>query len=400
MKSRFILQSGWLLLLAVFTGTASAAVVAQLDGPTEYGPGTPMVVLPSATVGDEGYVELEFKADSLDNSCIWYLADAFGGTGAGGEYRLYLWDGAINAKLWNTGGYAASAEIPFSDTTSWHSLSMAWKEGEETLVTLDGATTNVTNTHVLADFTSGEGQHVLGGYPSGGSGSALFNGSVRDMKLCDTYEESTSVVAQHAGPTSFSTNPMQPLSEATIGDEGTVELEFKADSTANSCIWYLADAYGGTSTGGEYRLYFWEGSLVGTLWNSGSYAANINIPFEDTTEWHSLSMTWKEGEETQLTLDGVTTAVTNDSSLMDFTSGEGQHVLGGYPSGGAGSNLFDGATRKGDPSGDGFVGGDDLDIVRANWGQGTPPSPTAVPEPTTLVLLLGGWFGLLAARLR
>jgi len=42
-----------------------------------------------------------------------------------------------------------------------------------------------------------------------------------------------------------------------------------------------------------------------------------------------------------------------------------------------GQNVTAGDLLAGDPSGDGFVGGDDLDIVRANWGQGTPPMPVA-----------------------
>ena len=60
-----------------------------------------------------------------------------------------------------------------------------------------------------------------------------------------------------------------------------------------------------------------------------------------------------------------------------------------------GQQVTQGCLTCGDPSGDGFVGGDDLDIVRGNWGQGTPPAPTAIPEPGTTVLLLGAvvaWF--------
>ena len=52
---------------------------------------------------------------------------------------------------------------------------------------------------------------------------------------------------------------------------------------------------------------------------------------------------------------------------------------------------------SGDPSYDGLVGSADLDIIRANWGQGTPPTPTAVPEPGMLVLLVTACAGLLAA---
>ena len=52
----------------------------------------------------------------------------------------------------------------------------------------------------------------------------------------------------------------------------------------------------------------------------------------------------------------------------------------------------------GDPSGDGFVGGEDLDFVRANWGQGIPPVPGAqanVPEPGILTCVMAGALGLI-----
>lgn len=55
-----------------------------------------------------------------------------------------------------------------------------------------------------------------------------------------------------------------------------------------------------------------------------------------------------------------------------------------------GQTVTLGDLLSGDPSKDGFVGGDDLDIVRANWGQGTPPTPTSVPEPSTILVLLTG----------
>jgi len=61
-----------------------------------------------------------------------------------------------------------------------------------------------------------------------------------------------------------------------------------------------------------------------------------------------------------------------------------------------GQNVTPGDLLQGDPSGDGFVGGDDLDIVRGNWGTGTPPAAGAVPEPSMLAGLVGlclaGWL--------
>ena len=55
-----------------------------------------------------------------------------------------------------------------------------------------------------------------------------------------------------------------------------------------------------------------------------------------------------------------------------------------------------GGASQGDPSSDGVVGGDDLDIVRANWG--ATAAASAVPEPGTLALLLLGAGFLMLRR--
>ena len=65
-----------------------------------------------------------------------------------------------------------------------------------------------------------------------------------------------------------------------------------------------------------------------------------------------------------------------------------------------GQTVEQGNLLQGDPSNDGFVGGDDLDIVRANWGQGTPPAPSSVPEPSLPVFVLSGLLATMARRRR
>ena len=58
-----------------------------------------------------------------------------------------------------------------------------------------------------------------------------------------------------------------------------------------------------------------------------------------------------------------------------------------------GQSVTAGDLLHGDCSGDGFVGGDDLDAVRGDWGKSGPtgPPPSHTPEPSTLIIwsLLG-----------
>ena len=67
-----------------------------------------------------------------------------------------------------------------------------------------------------------------------------------------------------------------------------------------------------------------------------------------------------------------------------------------------GEGVDPGCAVCGDPSGDGVVGGPDLDIIRANWGMRTSPTVMAVPEPACLgivgVLSLGLGFASRAGR--
>jgi len=54
-----------------------------------------------------------------------------------------------------------------------------------------------------------------------------------------------------------------------------------------------------------------------------------------------------------------------------------------------GQTVTAGDLLQGDASGDGFVGGDDLDIIRSNWGQGTPPAASVIEPATSTLLLMG-----------
>ena len=171
--------------------------VARLNGPTKFGES--LVTLPQVTVGDEGAVEFEFKANAINGS-MWYLADVFGGNK--GEYRIQLAADQLQAILWSSGKYVVQWTTPFTDTTQWHRVRIAWKEGAETQVTLDGTTIHIPNDGTLVDFTSGPGIHTLGGYPSNQL-PFRYDGQIRDLKLFDTYAGSQNPVAGYAGPTEF-----------------------------------------------------------------------------------------------------------------------------------------------------------------------------------------------------
>ena len=62
-----------------------------------------------------------------------------------------------------------------------------------------------------------------------------------------------------------------------------------------------------------------------------------------------------------------------------------------------GQTVIAGDRFQGDASGDGLVDSDDLDIIRANWGAGLQEG-TAVPEPSSVVLLVGSAVAIFFRR--
>jgi len=93
---------------------------------------------------------------------------------------------------------------------------------------------------------------------------------------------------------------------------------------------------------------------------------------------------------------GSVPSLEGDLSGDGFVGGDDLDIVRSF----WGQSVTEGDLLQGDASGDGFVGGDDLDIVRANWGQGTPPAPASVPVPSTAVLLMAGAFFLTAHGIR
>ena len=106
-------------------------------------------------------MDLRFKADNTTGpGTLWWMVDANDNRG---EYRLVLEGNTIRAFLGDGVGYQVNWTLPFAftDTANWHTLGMAWKQGQDTLITFDGTTYNVANAFALNAFTSND--NVLGG---------------------------------------------------------------------------------------------------------------------------------------------------------------------------------------------------------------------------------------------
>ena len=91
-------------------------------------------------------------------------------------------------------------------------------------------------------------------------------------------------------------------------------------------------------------------------------------------------------------LQSVTNGEPGDLNDDGFVSGDDLDIVRSF----WGQSVTPGSKLHGDPSGDGLVGGDDLDEVRAHWGEGTTPPNAEVPEPSTFILLTMGTLALLA----
>ena len=116
----------------------------------------------------------------------------------------------------------------------------------------------------------------------------------------------------------------------------------------------------------------------------------------DEISIHDTALTLSELQANYDALASGEEPIPGDLNDDGFVGGDDLDIVRSF----WGQNVTPGDLLSGDPSEDGFVGGDDLDIVRANWGTGTPPAPSAVPEPASWCLLLAGALGLLWRRKR
>ena len=162
------------------------------------GNGSGIVKLPDVSVAQEGTVYLEFKLDSIPYSSG-YLWQAFGDefevscsiNESGDElhfnaYNAELIPGVAPARVFG-------ALTPFTDTTSWHSLYLAWKANEWIIMALDGADVHPDG-HLnppsipfggSKDPSTATGAHVIG---TNASVAAFhIDGQIRNVLVSDAY---------------------------------------------------------------------------------------------------------------------------------------------------------------------------------------------------------------------
>jgi hypothetical protein len=197
---------------------------------------------------------------------------------------------------------------------------------------------------------------------------------------------SADIVAQYAGPHTFDRAVVAPVlldnQAIDVGAEGTIHLTFQAAGMPADVpckLWYLGNPNASSQTG-EMQLQVGKGStgngggITAMIWESGYVLNWPGVAISDMTVPHTVSFSWKNGSDSLLTVDGVTTHFGNAKALSSFTSD---------------TNAI-GAALDG-PAHDGFAG-TVRDVVVYN--EYNVPLPT--PEPSMLVLMSCGMCGLLA----
>jgi hypothetical protein len=201
MKTRsLVLLIAVAAVLAASAGSVSAAYVATFAGPKDFNGSSDYQVLNDVSVGLEGSVSMEFKlADNTATGIqqLWFAVDSTATDTA--EYSVAV-DGygtydvggtqtATNRlafTMWNNaGGYIVKWKGYVADN-DWHKITATWKDGFDTLVTLDGgAAESVVNGGGLIPFTTTPGNNSLGA--CWGNTIRFFGGTIQNFAIGDTY---------------------------------------------------------------------------------------------------------------------------------------------------------------------------------------------------------------------
>jgi len=177
-------------------------------------------------------------------------------------------------------------------------------------------------------------------------------------------------------------NDLTVVSEVDFKDGNWHHLAVTYDEGANSRVLYVdGTAIGTDAPASGHDMAPINFSVGGTRVNrNGGGTVQSFVGLLDDVQVHDAALS-----ETEIAdLASIQQSLPGDLNDDGFVGGDDLDIVRGF----WGQNVTAGDLESGDPSGDGFVGGDDLDIVRANWGEGTPPTPSAVPEPSMFAGLI------------
>lgn len=142
------------------------------------------VVAPSS-FALQGTVELEYRTDEK-NGCLWSLTDE----NHDAEYMIALRNGAIVASFWfRDRGYVFNQALtPGAGVNGWHSVRLSWRQGSNTLFTVDGLVRSVANSTPLQTFAIDERYHQFGDNNYQFHRPFPFFGVMHNVVVRDTYK--------------------------------------------------------------------------------------------------------------------------------------------------------------------------------------------------------------------
>ena len=134
---------------------------------------------------------------------IWFKATSIGtapglfsinnGNGLFGPIQIYFYNNRLYFRVQPTQSGFNYISIPFTDTTSWHHLTVVYKSGSQSnsKMYLDGADTSTNSGGSFPTTLDFDGIKTLIGYYY--SDSYLFNGSIDEVGIWNTALTSTQV---------------------------------------------------------------------------------------------------------------------------------------------------------------------------------------------------------------
>jgi hypothetical protein len=207
---------------------------------------------------------------------------------------------------------------------------------------------------------------------------------------------SADVVVDAPGPYTFSGTPSLAVlpDVSTIGLQGSLRLDLIAPNvTSRQFVWTACDVFNGAVPPGQAELALQVRNGTVGLYYYTPYGDSLNgsetfsqVPIPADGLVHHVTVTWKDGAESVLHVDGVGIGSRPLLPFASFATQPGTNVLGGEPHDNGTVKLqFNGTVSNfvlqdtysyvpGDVNFDNVVNGLDINKIAANWLK-TNPTP-------------------------